>query len=211
MAVSSLPVKREFGPSLPDLVSPRLLAAGGAVLAVILAVLVFTGGVGSNETHVVVRDPVAFNLRYNADALKRVDTMPGEILRIEGPGQSLTIKNLYLPAYRGWPTGELPVFIQTALPELRHRWRDFEIADEGRVRLNEVPGYSIGFRARGDDGERVWGRYIMVVPDEAGARQGVTIEIIARRGAGVSNAAEVGATGQTKLPYRSFRFGTEAP
>jgi hypothetical protein len=207
--VSSLPVKREFGPTLPELVSPRLLAAV-AVLAAIVAAVVLAGRVGeAGETPVVVEEPVAFNLRYGP-ALERVETTPGELLRLRGRDQSLTIKSLFLPPYRGEANGALPVFAERAVRELEARYDGFDLADEGRVRINEVPGYAIGFRAR-VDGRRVWGRQVMLIPDEPGARQGVTIEMVAGRGSGVSNPTEVGAVGQIKLPYRSFRFGTEAP
>ena len=86
----SLPVKPEFGPSLPELVKPRVLAVLGAILAVAAAAFVLSGGASSGETHVVIRDPIAFNLRYG-EALDRVDTMPGELLRLTGRDQSLTI------------------------------------------------------------------------------------------------------------------------
>ena len=205
----SLPVKKEFGPTLPELVSPRLLAAVGVVAGAVLAFVVLSGAASKDETQVVVSDPIEFNLRYGA-ALDRKRTSPGELMRIEGRDQSFTIKPLFLPAYRGEASGVLPVYAEEAAEELRARYTDFDIADEARVRINEVPGYSIGFRAR-KDGKRVWGRSVMLVPDEPGVRRGVTIEMVAGRAAGVSNATEVGTVGQIKLPYRSFRFGTEAP
>ena len=207
--MSPLPVKREFGPTLPQLVPPRLLAALAALLAVAAAIVVLAGAGGKGETTVVVEDPVAFNLRYG-EALERVETTPGEQLRLRGRGQSLTVKSLFLPAYRGETAGSLPAFAERTIKDLEARLPEFDLADEGRVRINEAPGYAIGFRAR-VDGERVWGRTVMLVPDEPGARQGVTIEMVAGRRSGVSNPTEVGAVGQIKLPYRSFRFGTEAP
>jgi hypothetical protein len=208
--VSSLPVKPEFRPTLPELVSPRLLAAVAAVLAVIGAIVVFTGAADSGETQVIVREPVAFNLRYG-EALERVDPRPGELVRFEGRDQSFAVRRLSLPPYRGEAAGTLPVIAEDVIADLRSRHPEFDLADEGRVRVNEVPGYSVGFRARRSNGERVWGRTVLLVPDEPGARQGVTMELLAGRGAGVSNAAEMGAVGQIKLPYRSFRFGTDPP
>ena len=207
--MSPLPVKKGFGPTLPELVSPRLLAAVAALALLGAAVVLFTGAASPNETEVVVEEPVAFNLRYG-EALERRQTMPGEQLRLTGRDQSFTIKGLFLPEYKGEAAGSLPVYAEQGIRELRARYEDFDLADEGRVRINEVPGYSVGFRAR-KDGRRVWGRLVYLVPDEPGAREGVSIEMIGGRGAGVSNAAEVGAVGQIKLPYRSFRFGTEAP
>ena len=205
----SLPVKREFGPTLPELVSPRLLAAAAALLAVLAAFVLVTRAGDKGETPVVVREPVAFNLRHGP-ALERVEASPGEQLRLRGRDQSFTVKSLFLPPYRGEANGALPVFAERAVAELEARYEAFDLADEGRVRINEVPGYAIGFRAR-EDGRRVWGRMVMLIPDEPGARQGVSIEMVAGRRSGVSNPSEVGAVGQIKLPYRSFRFGTEAP
>lgn len=205
----SLPVKREFGPTLPELVSPRLLAAGAVVLAVLAGLFLLRGGASSDETPVVVEEPVAFNLRYGP-ALERTEASPGEQLRLRGRDQSLTVKSLFLPAYRGEASGVLPAYAERAITDLEGRYEAFDLADEGRVRINEAPGYAVGFRAR-EDGRRVWGRFVMLVPDEPGARRGVAIEMVAGRRSGVSNPSEVGAVGQIKLPYRSFRFGTEAP
>lgn len=207
--MSPLSVKREFGPTLPQLVSSRLLAVVAAVLAIVAAVVLLSGATERDETTVVVREPVAFNLRHGP-ALERVRALPGEQLRLRGRDQSFTVRPLSLPAYRGEPAGSLPAFAETAIRELDARYEDFELADEGRARINENPGYGVGFRAR-LDGRRVWGRLVMLVPDEPAVRQGVTIEMVAGRRAGVSNASEVGTVGQVKLPYRSFRFGTEAP
>lgn len=209
-AVPTLPVKPEFGPTLPDLVSPRLLGAVAVVAAAVaLAVVVFSDAAEPEETPVVVREPVAFNLRYG-ERLARERTSPGELLRLTGREQSFTVKALFLPPYRGEAAGALPVFADKTIADLRSRFADFDLAEEGRVRINEVPGYSVGFRAR-EDGRRVWGRAVLIVPDLPGARRGVAIEMVAGRRAGVANAGEVGTVGQIKLPYRSFRFGTEAP
>ena len=205
----SLPVKEEFGPTLPELVSPRVLALVAFAATVVVALVVLGGAASSGETQVVVRDPVEFNLRYGP-ALERRGVSPGELLRVAGRDQSFTVKPLFVPPYRGEASGALPVLAEKAREELRARWDDFDLADEGRVRINEVPGYGIGFRAR-VDGRRVWGRSVMLLPDEPGARKGVTIEMVAGRDAGVANATEVGTVGQIKLPYRSFRFGTEPP
>jgi hypothetical protein len=51
----------------------------------------------------------------------------------------------------------------------------------------------------------------MMLPDEQGAREGVTLELLGTPAAGIPNADLIGDQGQLKLPMRSFRFGTEAP
>jgi hypothetical protein len=224
-AVPSLPVKPEFGPSLPELAGPRwrrlpawlrLGLAALAALVVVLVVLAVTGR-GADERSVVVTEPVAFNLRH-ATTLTRVAPAGPEMLRLEQRRDgrrvgSFAVRPLRLPAYRGSVAGAYPIYAERIVAELRARFADFELADEGRVRINEAPGYGVGFRAR-QDGRRVWGRTVLVVPETdppEPVRDGVRMDLVASPGSGVSNPADVGAVGGLKLPLRSFRFGTEAP
>jgi len=227
--VSSLPVKPEFGPSLPELAGPRwrrlprAARAGAVVLAALLlvglAALVLGGGAG--ERTVVVEpergNGVAFNLRH-ATTLARVEPAGGELLRLEqrrgdAVVGAFAVRPLRLPAYRGAPGGVFPALAERLIAELGGRYTDLEVADEGRVNVNEAPGYAVGFRAR-RDGQRVWGRTVLLVPatdPPMPVRDGVRIDLVASPGSGVANPADVGAVGQLKLPLRSFRFGTEAP
>ena len=225
--MSSLPVKPEFGPSLPELAGPRwrrlplvvrLAAALFAVLVVAgAASLVLVGGAEERTVVVDERGTVPFNLRHGT-ALARVGPQPGELLRLEQRRASRVVgtfsaRGLRLPAYRGSVGGVYPVIAERLIADLRGRYTDFEVADEGRVRVNEAPGYGVGFRAR-RDGRRVWGRSVLLVPltePPEPVRDGVRIDLVAAPGSGVSNPAEVGTVGQLKLPLRSFRFGTEAP
>lgn len=221
-----LPVKPEFGPSLPELAGPRwrrspLWARALAVALVLLVLLALASlalGRGAEETTVVVEDPAAFNLRYG-EALTRVEPPPaGRRLRLEQRrgGEvvaSFAVRPLRLPPYRGASAGAFPVYAERVVAELERRFDDFELADEGRVRINEVPGYAVGFRGR-LDGRRVWGRTVLLVPEvdpPQPLRDGVRLDLLASPGSGVSNPADVGAVGQLKLPLRSFRFGTETP
>lgn len=225
--MSSLPVKPEFGPSLPELAGPRWrrLPRAARIVAAVLAILVVAGLAslvvrrGADETAIVV-DPaqgIAFNLRHGP-ALTRADPRPGEVLRLEQRRSGAVVgafaaRPLRLPAYRASVGGVYPVVAERLIADLQRRYTDVEIADEGRVRLNEAPGYGVGFRAR-RDGRRVWGRSVLVVPETdppRPVRDGVRLDLIALPGSGVSNPADVGAVGQLKLPLRSFRFGTDAP
>jgi hypothetical protein len=226
-AVPSLPVKPEFGPTFPELAGPRWRRSPAwlrvALVGLLVLVLVLAATVvlrrGEPETSVVVRDPLAFNLRFG-EALTRIAPPPaGERLRLEQrrDGEtvgSLAVRPLRLPAYRGSVAGTFPAYAEQVIADLRDDgYTDFELADEGRVRINEVPGYGIGFRAR-RDGRRVWGRTVLLIPltdPPEPLRDGVRLDLVASPGSGVSNPADVGAVGQLKLPLRSFRFGTEAP
>jgi hypothetical protein len=225
--VPSLQVKPEFGPSLPELAGPgwrRLpraarAAAVALALAVVVALAALRFGGGAEERTVVVeeRGAPAFNLRHGT-ALARVDPAAGGLLRLEQRRSGEVVgafaaRGLRLPAYRGSVGGVYPVVAERLIADLRRRYTDFEVADEGRVRINEAPGYGIGYRAR-RDGRRVWGRTILVVPftdPPEPVRDGLRLDLVASPGSGVSNASDVGAVGQLKLPLRSLRFGTEAP
>ena len=221
----SLPVRDELGPTLPDLAAPywRRLPRAARLALVALAVLVVAAilwrAVGpaadAGETSVVVSDPVAFNLRFGGD-LERVAATGGASLALEAREdgdvvQSFVVEPLELPPYRGLAAGTLPVYAESVKDRLASRFDDFTMVHEGRTRINEVPGYELVFAARNEAGRRVYGRWVMLVPDEPGAREGVTLQLFARWGARVPNADALGDQGQLKLPLRSFRFGTEAP
>jgi hypothetical protein len=213
------PVLRpEFGPSLPELlrarwgVAPRV-TAGLAVLVVLagLALVVLSRG---NEIHLVHRDPEpVFNLRY-ANVLKQLPERPGVLLALEGRRgdlflQSMVVRPLRLPAYRGAVSGLLPIFATRRMRTVARDYSGFLAVDEGKARINDAPGYQVGFRAR-IGGRTVYGREIVLVPDEPGARDGVTLTLLQTNAAGAHSVEDVGAVGALKKPFRSFRFGTEA-
>jgi hypothetical protein len=224
--VRPLPVKPEFGPSLPELLAPRwrrlprsgkvAVVAVAALLAVLAATAFARGDDG--EEHLVVEEPVAFNLRH-AEALPRVEPRPGELLRLEGRRgdlflQSLVVSPLRLPSYEGRAAGAYPIVAERLRARLAGRFDELELVSEGRTRINEVPGYDLIFTARTEEGRRLYGRWIMLVPDpdpRIVERDGVLLQLLGTPAAGVPNAESTGATGQLKLPLRSFRFGTEAP
>jgi hypothetical protein len=221
--VPSLPVKPELGPTLPELVAPwwrraprvlRIAVVAAAALVVALVALRLAGG-PSGDTTVVVEEPVAFNLRFGG-TLERVDPGEGEMLRLESRregrlDQSFTVTPLELPAYRGLPVGALPVQAEDLKQRLAAEHRDFVLVEEGRMTINELPGYEVVFAARDEQDRRVYGRWIMMLPDEPGAREGVTLQLLARWSSRVPSAQVLGDQGQLKLPMRSFRFGTETP
>jgi hypothetical protein len=220
--VSSLPVKPELGPTLPQLLRPwwrrapraaRAAAVTAALLAGALLVLGALRGATSGDTQVVVEEPVAFNLRHG-DALQRVDPDPGELLALRSERgdlflQSFHVAPLRLPAYAGMPSGELPIVAERLKERLARRFAEFRLVEEGRITINETAGYEVVFTARSEDDRRLYGRWVMMVPVVAGERQGVVLELLGTPAAGIPNAEAIGDEGQLKLPMRSFRFGTD--
>jgi hypothetical protein len=166
-------------------------------------------------TDVVVERPIAFNLRYPA-SYERLPARDGEMLRLERRREdglfldSFAVEQLSLPAYEGDVAAQLPVYADREVDALRGQFADFELVEEGKARINEVPGYVIAFRARQGE-RRIYGRVVLLPEPVPGTRRGVRIAMLATPSAGVGTATDVGVVGAIKTPYRSFRFGTEKP
>lgn len=208
-------VKPQYGPTLPQIVAslPRparvavvalvaLLVAGAAILALRLR---------PDETHVVVRGPVTFNLTYGPQ-LQRV-SRPGALLALDRDRDGLfldsyRVRRLDLPPYRGAVGGMLPAYAVGYLDDLRRRYGPFELAADGRTRINNGIGHQLVLRTK-RDGRTLYVRHLLLVPDEPeGARRGVVIELESTPAAGTPNAVGVGNAGPLKQAMRSFRFGT---
>jgi len=214
-------VREEFGPTLPELVGRRLgvrtrtvwlaLAAVGAVAIVVLAWLALRPT--PNQSGVVVREPVTYNLIY-PDALRRVTPQSGETLRLQsrsGPPQSFAVHTLRLGPYKGDVSAALAFLSSSLIDEMRGQYQDFVWRGDGRVNINKQPGYQIIFQAR-VDGKTTYGRRVLLVasPDPP-PREGVDLTILAARSPSVPNLDSVGATGALKTAYRSLRFGSDRP
>jgi hypothetical protein len=214
-------VREEFGPTLPELVGRRLgvrprnvwlaLAAIGAVAVVVVAWLTLRPD--PNQSTVVVREPVTYNLIY-PDALRRLAPQSGETLRLHsrsGPPQSFVVHPLFLQPYKGDVTAALTFMSARMIDEMRGQYQDFVWRGDGRVNINKQPGYQIIFQAR-VDGHTTYGRRVMLVATaDPPPREGVDLTILAARSPSVPNLDSVGATGALKTAYRSFRFGTDRP
>jgi len=217
-------VREEYGPTLPDVVGPRLRGVPGglrAMLAVaavlLLAALAYMALARRAEAvnEYVQRDGLTFNFRY-PDALALLQPRGAEIVHLERKRadglfvQSFAVEPLELPAYRGEASGLLPVTADAEKAALARRFRDFELVQEGKARLNEVSGYGIVFRARLGE-RRLFGREVLLPEPKPGARRGVRLLLLATPAAGVSRPEDTGVRGVIKRPFRTFRFGTEAP
>ena len=124
--------------------------------------------------------------------------------------QSFAVAPLAIPAYRGEVSGILPIAAEATIEQLRRRHAGFELVQEGKTRVNEVPAYAVAFNAR--DGERrIFGKSVLLAEPEPGARRGVRLDMLTTYAGGVSRATDVGIDGAIKQPFRTFRFGTEAP
>ncbi|HEV2820083.1 MAG TPA: hypothetical protein VGW11_06215 [Solirubrobacteraceae bacterium] len=210
-------VKPGFGPSGPDLLRrlPRAVRTALAALAIVLAGLVVwwaTLGANAGQTWVLVEEPFPFNLTYGED-FEQVGSDEAALVleRYRDDGlfvSSLAVKEVTLPPYRGLASGMLPLYATAHVAQLRESLEGFELVEEGKTRVNLVPGYEVVFKAQ--RGERtIYGRDVFLVPETPGQRQGALIELRATPASGTPNAQSIGTVGSIKQPYRSFRFGAE--
>ena len=210
-------MKSEYGPTLLELLAPRHLAvriaAAVLALAILVAAVVIALTSRPDETAVLVRRPITFNLIHGPQwtALPRPATLVA--LRHNSPGglflDAYAVRELRLPAYRGAASGMLPVYADAYLRTLPRRYRAFELVGEGRARINNAIGYAVTFRARTGP-RRLYGRHYLLVEEEPeGGRHGVILEIESTPAAGTPNADAIGNHGALKTPLRSFRFGED--
>jgi hypothetical protein len=218
-------VRPEFGPTLPELVGPRVRAlprAAQIALAALAALIVVAAAAfllrDSRDTrpHAVVRAPVAFNLLY-PKPLERVAPRGREVLRLQTPPgaaapQSFAVTPLKLPAYRGDVGAVLLGMSGPLIQRMSRTIPGFVWRADGRVNYNRQPGYEIQFQAT-IGGRTTYGRRTLLVPGgDTPPRAGVDITILAARSPAVSNVNAVASTnGALKTAIRSFRFGTERP
>lgn len=211
-------VQPQYGPTLPEVVGRggrrRLPLVAALVVAVAVGIVLASRG-GTDEREQVRREPVAFNLRH-PPALKELTPRPGEQLRLEQRRGALflasfTVRRLALPPYAGAVGGALPVLAERYVRAAARRHPGFALVEEGRARINDVPGYGFVFRARLGD-RRLYGRVVLLpLPDEPRTRDGVVLEVLGTPAGGVGRAEQAGSAGPAKTALRSFRFGTEPP
>jgi hypothetical protein len=221
-------VRPEYGPSLAELLAPRLralpraaqaalvLACAGAV--VLLAWLALGGG-GEKRIEVVVREPIAFNFVHQT-SLVRAPLQPGELVSLRGAGasaagpdapqRSFTVRPLRLEPYTGDNSGVLTGLAGVLIIRMREADPAFEWRGDGRFRVNRQPGYEISYQTR-RDGRRVYGKRVLLLPDVPGAREGIDVTLLEDRSAAVPSVQAVGRNGPLKVALRSLRFGTERP
>jgi hypothetical protein len=219
-APEATPPGPDFGPTLPALLRGRFgirervsaLVAIGILAAIGLTALVHS--YATAPTHLVYRGGPTFNLQYPRHVLRRVTPGPGELVRLEARRKrllvSITVLPLHLAAYRGNVTaGLLPVYEDSYARSLRRSQPGFLQSDEGSARVNDVPGYQIGFRS-GPPGHFTWGRDMLLLPQDVGVRDGVVLRLrqtvvgsVPKRDQHVLDSAH--------KAIKSFRFGTEPP
>jgi hypothetical protein len=218
-------VRPEFGPTLPELVGPRIRAlprvaqialAAIAVLLVVGLALFVRRDTEDTRANAVVREPIAYNLVY-PPSLERVAPRAGETLRLQTPAgtaapQSFAVKPFKLPPYKGDSTGILTLMSANLITQMGKQYPGFIWRGDGRVNYNRQPGYEILFQTK-LNGHTTYGRRTLLVPGgDAPPHEGLDITMLAARSEAIPRVDAVGsASGALKTAIRSLRFGTERP
>jgi hypothetical protein len=215
-------VQPQFRPTLSDLLGSRwrtvprwLRAALVAVVVVIVIAVLYSGVRPVPGRHVViVRGSHPVNFLYKAP-LQRVTPARGELVALSTPKGSseperVAVRPLTLPRYSGDPGGALLLYSVKLERYLESVHPGLILRDEGRTRINMLPAYQITFQLK-QNGRSVFGRDIMIVPDQNAARVGAVLELMSVFSPHVPKADALGSVNPLKLSLRSFRLGSQRP
>lgn len=209
-------LKPEYGPTLGQILAPSwrtapswlralIIAAGLGLLAGLLGL-----GLTLAPASISHGGSVPFSFEYRD--LYRTRPEPGGYVRVlrrkEGKLEdSLAVGPLVLPPYEGSLTGELPLYAAAYIKTLERRYADFVLRGEGKTRVNTVPAYSVFYTAR-VEGQEMYGRDVLLLPERAGARRGVDIVMLTSPHASsqVKSPAEVATAGPLDMALHSFSF-----
>jgi hypothetical protein len=215
----ALPMKPEYGPTLGRLLAPRWSVAARLTRVAVIAVgvglvaLLLAAGLTLENAHYSHGGPVPFSFSYRD--LYRVAPEPGGYVRVQSRWPDGDLKYSYavdplrLPSYSGAVTGELPLFAERYVRALSGRYREFALRGEGKSKINNtLTGYQVAYSAE-VEGEQMYGRDVLMVPEGEGVREGVVIRMLTAQDASkqVTSALEVAQTGVLLRPLKTFSFG----
>jgi hypothetical protein len=212
-------MKPEYGPTLGRLLSPwwrrssRLLRGGviaaGTALLVALAGLALT----LENAHYSHGGRMPFSFSYRGLYSVRPDW--GGYVKVQSRWSdgsvkySFAVDRLRLPPYSGPLLGELPIYASGYIRALSGDTRGFELRGEGKTRIsNTLTGYQVAYSEE-LEGREMYARNVLLLPERAGAREGVVIAMLTSETASaqVNSPLEVGETGILLRPLKNFAFG----
>ncbi len=212
-------VKPQYGPTLAALLAPRWQAASRRARAVTLAAVgaLVAAAVGlalallnASYSH---GPPVPFSFSYRG--LYRAAPESGGYVRVQSHTAdgaleySFAVDPLKLPRYSGAFGGEIPIYATAYERALARRYPRFELRGEGRTRIStDLSGYQVAYTAL-VEGQEMYGRNVLLTPEQPGARQGVVVVMLAQPDASeqVLSPLEVATTGVLLRPLKTFSLG----
>jgi hypothetical protein len=211
-------MKPEYGPTLGRLLAPRWHAAPRALRAGVIAagILIVVAAIGI----VLTLEPArysqngTFPFSFTYKGLFKTAPEAGGYVRVEAHYADGSLKYSYavnplsLPPHSGGISGVLPVYATGYSERLAGRFPDVKLDGEGKTRVNKVPAYQVLYRAT-IDGRTMYGRNVLLLPEQQGARKGVEIVMLTAAGATseVKEPSEVASGGVLLRPLKTFGFG----
>jgi hypothetical protein len=212
--MTSIPLKPQYGPTLGKLLEPRWRSAALTVRALVIAagvgLLALMGALVLNLLNASYSHggEVPFSFEYRG--LYKTAPNPGGYVKVaRGSGERLkdsyAVAPLTIGSYRGSVTGELPLAAAAYTRTLAPRFPAFRLEGEGKTRISStLAGYQVLYSAL-LDGQKLYGRDIILIPPRHGASEGVVIEMLSSEPASVSKP--VASSGVLETPLKTFTFG----
>ncbi len=216
----AVPLKREYGPTLGEILAPRWRRASGttrglwvATLALVVAALAGAALTLASPT-ISHGAPVPFSFSYGG--LYRTNPGPGsyaKVWRVAGGHveDSFAVGPLTLPPYRGELGAALALYAAGATPRLvagTTDLRGFALRGEGKTQIDSVSDYATYniFYTATLDGREMYGREVLLLPERPGARRGVTISMLTAAAGNrqVTSPLDVGIKGALEEPLSTF-------
>jgi hypothetical protein len=217
--MASIPIRPEYGPTLPGMLSPSWRAASrgvraAAVVAGAAVVVVLAGAVLALLNSTYGRGGVQpFHFSYRG--LYRTAPEPGGFIRVQAHTPSgrlkysFAVNPLELPPYTAAEGAEIPLYANAYIRELSRRVPDFVLRGEGKTRLSSsLGGYQVAYTTI-VAGRPMLGRNILLLHERPGERNGVEIVMLVAVGADpqVTEPLEIGSTGTMLRPLKTFALG----
>lgn len=214
--MATVPLKPQYGPTLGRLLAPRWHAAGrvvrGAVIAAGIGLVALAIGAFLTFEPAKISYGGAVPFHFSYRGLYRTAPAPGEYVRVQRRAHgrledSFAVAPLRLPPYAGGLSGELPLYASGYIAALSNKYRDFVLRGEGKTRVNTVPAYNVFYTAT-VQGREMYGRDVLLLPEQAGVRDGVAIEMLTSPTANsqVTSPIEVAGAGVLERPLKTFTF-----
>jgi hypothetical protein len=212
--MTSIPLKPQYGPTLGKLLEPRWRSAAPTVRALAIAagvgLLVLMIALVLNLLNASYSRGGAVPFSFEYKSLYKTRPNPGGYVKVARSSggkleDSYAVAPLAIGSYRGSVTGELPLAAAAYTRILAPLFPAFRLEGEGKTRISStLAGYQVLYSAL-VDGQKLYGRDVILIPPHHGASQGVVVEMLSSEPASVSKP--VASSGVLETPLKTFAFG----
>ncbi len=217
----ALPLKSEYGPTLGELLAPRWRRASLGVralwvaLAVLLAAAIAGAALTLASPTVSYGGLVPFSFSYGG--LYRVGPNPGGYAKVQRAANgrledSFAVAPFVLPPYRGALGAALAMYASGYVQRLAAArvpgQSGFVLRGQGSTQIDAVGSYATYnvFYTTAVQGQAMYGRKVLLLPDRPEARRGVEISMLTTVAGNrqVTSPLDVGVKGTLEEPLGTF-------